>query len=109
MKASKTLMVVMIGLSLLLAANTAFADGKYRHGGYSYGAYQHGRNVYVDRHAYGYAVAPRYARGYYPAYPYRVYAAPVYRGYCAPYSVPYAYAPAPVYRPGWGFGISFGW
>jgi hypothetical protein len=109
MKTLRTLIVMMVGLSLLLAANTVLADGKYRHGGYSYGTYQHGRNVYVDRHAYGYAVAPRYAWGYYPAYPYRVYAPPVYRGYCAPYSVPYAYAPAPVYGPGWSFGISFGW
>jgi hypothetical protein len=106
MKTLKTLMVVMIGLSLLLAASTAFADGKYRHGGYSYGAYHHGKNVYVDRHAYRYPVAPRYAWGYYPAYP-RVYARPVYREYCAPY-VP-AYAPAPVYGPGWSFGFSFGW
>jgi hypothetical protein len=108
MKTLKTLMVVMIGLSLLLAASTAFADGKYRHGGYSYGAYHHGKNVYVDRHAYRYPVAPRYAWGYYPAYP-RVYARPVYRGYCAPYAPAYSYAPAPVYGPRWSFGFSFGW
>ncbi|MCU0596622.1 MAG: hypothetical protein MUC98_14330 [Desulfobacterota bacterium] len=106
MKALKTMMVVMIGLSLVLAASTALADGKYRRGGSSYGAYAHGKSVYVDRHVRGYAVAPRYAWGYYPAYP-RVYAPPVYRGYCAPYAVPYAYAPA--YRPGWSFGFSFGW
>lgn len=107
MKAMKSLIVMIVGLSLVLAAGTAFADGKYRHGGYNYGAYHHGKNVYVDRHAYRVPVAPRYARGYYPAYPYRVYAPPVYRGYWAPYAAPYAYAPA--YRPGWGFGISFGW
>jgi len=106
MKTLRILMVMIIGLSLLLAASTAFADGKYRHGGPSYGAYHHGKNVYVDRHAYRYPVAPRYARGYYPAYP-RVYARPVYREYYAPYAAPYAYAPA--YRPGWGFGFSFGW
>jgi len=106
MKTLRILMVMIIGLSLLLAASTAFADGKYRHGGPSYGAYHHGKSVYVDRHAYRYPVAPRYARGYYPAYP-RVYARPVYREYYAPYAAPYAYAPA--YRPGWGFGFSFGW
>lgn len=109
MKTLKNLMVVIIGLSLLLAASTAFADGKYRHGGYSYGAYHHGTNVYVDRHAYRYPVAPRYAWGHYPAYPYRVYAPPVYRGYCAPYAPAYSYAPAPVYGPRWSFGFSFGW
>jgi hypothetical protein len=98
-------MVVLIGLSLLLAAGTAFADGKYRHSGYSYGAYPHGKSVYMDRHAYGYPVAPRYAWG--PAYPYRVYARPVCREYCAPYAPPYAYAP--VYGPSWSFGFSFGW
>src|SRR5512137_1627974 len=108
MRTIKTLMVMLIGLSLLLAASTVFADGKQRNGGYSYGAYHHGKNVYVDRHVYGYAVAPRYAWGYYPAYP-RVYAAPVYRGYCAPYPAPYAYAPAPVYGPSVSFGFSFGW
>jgi len=107
MKISKTLMVVMIGLSLLLAASAAFADGEYRHGGYSYKAYHHGKNVYVDRHAYRYPVAPRHAWGYYPAYPYRAYARPVYREYCAPYAATYGYAP--VYRPGWSFGFSFGW
>ena len=107
MKTLKTLMVVMIGLSLLLAANTALADGKYRHGAHSYGVYHHGKNVYVDRHVYRYPVAPRSAWGYYPTYPYRVYAPPVYREYCAPYAAPYAYAPA--YRPGWSFGFSFGW
>jgi len=107
MKTLKTLMLVIIGLSLLLAASTAFADGKYRHGGYSYKAYHHGKNVYVDRHAYRYPVAPHYRWGYYPAYPHRVYAPPVYRNYYAPYAPPYVYAPA--YRPGWGFGFSFGW
>jgi hypothetical protein len=105
MKTIKTLIVVLIGLSLLLAAGTAFADGKYRNSGYSYGAYPHGKNVYMDRHAYRYPVAPRYAWG--PAYPYRVYARPVYREYCAPYAPPYAYAP--VYGPSWSFGFSFGW
>lgn len=109
MKVMKALIVMLVGLSLLLAANTAFAGGKYRHGGYSYKAYHPGKSVYVDRHAYGYAVAPRYARGYYPAYPYRVYAPPVYPGYGAPYPPPYAYAPAPAYGPGWSFGFSFGW
>jgi hypothetical protein len=78
MKTMKTLMVVLIGLSLVLAAGTALADGKYRHGGYSNGAYHHGKNLYVDRHAYRYPVTPRYAWGYDPAYP-RVYARPVYR------------------------------
>jgi hypothetical protein len=107
MKALKTLMVVMIGLSLVLVASTALADGKYRHGGYNYGTYPHGKNVYVDRRVYRYPVVPRYGWGYGPAYPYRVYAPPVYRGYYAPYAVPYAYAPA--YRPGWSFGFSFGW
>lgn len=109
MKTLRTLMVMMIGLSLVLAANTAFADGKQRNSGYYSGAYHQDKNVYVDRHAYRYPVAPRYAWGYYPAYPYRVYAPPVYRAYCAPYAATYAYAPAPVYRPGWGFAISFGW
>ncbi|RPJ19869.1 MAG: hypothetical protein EHM26_06520 [Desulfobacteraceae bacterium] len=107
MKTLKTLMLVIIGLSLLLAASTAFAGGKYRHGGHSYGAYYHGKHVYVDRHAYRYPVAPHYRWGYYPAYPHRVYAPPVYRNYYAPYAPPYVYAPA--YRPGWGFGFSFGW
>ncbi len=107
MKAMRTLIVVMIGLSLLLAANTAFADGKYRHRGHSYKAYYHPKQVHVERHVYRYSVAPRYGWGYGPAYPYRVYAPPVYRGYCAPYAATYGYAP--VYRPGWGFGFSFGW
>ena len=107
MRTIKTLMVMLIGLSLLLAANTAFADGKYRHGGYSYKAYPHGNNVYVERHAFRYPITPRYAWGYYPAYPYRVYAPPVYREYCGPYAAPYSYAP--VYRPGWSVGFSFGW
>ena len=107
MKTFKALMVAMIGLSLILAASTALADGKYRRGGPSYQAYHHGKNVYVERHAYGHAVAPRYARGYRPVYPSRVYAPPVYREYCAPYAAPYVYAPA--YRPGWSFGFSFGW
>jgi hypothetical protein len=108
MKVMKSLIAMLVGLSLLLAANTAFADGKYRHHGHSYGAYHHQKNVYVDRHAYRYPVAPRYAWGYYPAYP-RVHAAPVYRGYCGPYAPPYAYAPGPVYAPGWSVGFSFGW
>jgi hypothetical protein len=107
MKTIKTLMVMILGLSLLLAAGTAFADGKQRHGGYYDRAYHREKNVYVDRHAYRYPAAPRYAWGYYPAYPYRVYARPVYREYCAPYAPPYAYAP--VYAPGWGFAFSFGW
>ena len=107
MRTIKTLMVMLIGLSLLLAASTVFADGKQRNGGYSYGAYHHAKNVYVDRHVYRYPVAPRYAWGHYPAYPYRVYDRRVYREYCAPYGPAYTYAP--VYRPGWSFGISFGW
>jgi hypothetical protein len=106
-KTLKILMVVMIGLSLFLPASSAFADGKYRHGGTSYGAYHHGKNVYVDRHVYRAPVAPRYAWGYRPVYPHRVYDRPAYREYCAPYAAPYAYAPA--YRPAWSFGFSFGW
>jgi len=107
MKVLRTLMVVMTGLSLVLAASTAFADGKYRHGGPSSGAYPYGKHVYVERHAYPVPVAPRYAWGYRPAYPYRVHVPPVHREYCGPYPAPYAYAPA--YRPGWSFGFSFGW
>jgi hypothetical protein len=117
MKTTKTLMVILIGLPLILASNTAFAGGKLRHGGYSSGdhsrskvysgAYHHGKNVYVERHAYRYPVAPRYAWGHYPGYPYGVYHRPVYPEYCAPYAPPYAYAP--VYGPGWSFGFSFGW
>ena len=112
MKTLRTVMVVMIGLSLLLAASTAFAGGRYSPGGRDYRAYHHGKSVYADRHVRGYAVAPRHAWGYYPAYPYRAYAPPVYRGYYAPYAAPYApyaYAPGPVYGPGWSFGFSFGW
>jgi hypothetical protein len=108
MKAMKSLIVMLIGFSLLLAASSAFAGSRYSNGGHYYGAYHHGKSVYVDRHVRGYAVAPRYGWGYYPAYP-RVYAAPVYRGYCAPYPAPYAYAPAPFYGPTWSFGFSFGW
>jgi hypothetical protein len=107
MKTLRTLMVMMIGLSLLLAASTAFAGGKPRHGGYSHGAYPHGKTVYVDRNAYRYPVAPRDAWGYYPAYPHRVYDRRVYREYCVPYAPAYTYTP--VYRPGWSFGFSFGW
>jgi hypothetical protein len=117
MKTLKTLMVMLIGLSLLLAAGTVFADGEQRHGGYYYGdhsqskaysgAYHHGKQVYVNRQVYRQPVAPRYAWGHYPGYPYRVYDRRVYREYCAPYAAPYAYAP--VYRPGWSFGFSFGW
>ena len=107
MKTMKTLIILIIGLSLVLAAGTAFAGGKYRQGGHSYEAYHHGKNVYVDRYVHRYPVAPRHARGYYPAYPYRVYAPPVYREYCAPYAPTYGYAP--VYRPGWSVGFSFGW
>ena len=117
MKTMKTLMVILIGLSLLLAAGTVFADGKQRHGGYYYGdqsrsktypgAYHHEKQVYVDRHAYRYPVAPRYAWGHYPGYPYRVYDRRVYREYCVPYEPAYTYGH--VYRPGWSFGISFGW
>jgi hypothetical protein len=107
MKTLKTLMVMIIGLFLILAAGTAFADGKHRQGAYSYGAYHPGKNVYVDRHVYRYPVAPRYARGSYQAYPYRVYAPPVYREYCAPYAPAYTYGH--VYRPGWSIGFSFGW
>ncbi len=107
MKTTKTLMVILTGLSLILAANTAFAGGESRRGGHAYGAYHHGKNVNVNRHVYRYPVAPRHAWGYYPAYPYRVYAPFVYREYCAPCAPPYAYAPA--YRPGWSFGFSFGW
>lgn len=107
MKTLRTLMVVMIGLSLLLAANTAFAEGKYRHGGYSYGAYPHGKTLHADRHACRHPAAPRYAWGYSPASPYRVYASPVYREYGVPCAPPVAYAP--VYGPRWGFGFSFGW
>jgi len=107
MKTMKIVMVIFIGLSLILAANTAFAGGKSRHSGYSYGAYHHGKQVYVNSHVYRYPAAPRYARGYYPAYSYRVYAPPVYREYCAPYAPAYTYGYA--YRPGWSFGFSFGW
>jgi hypothetical protein len=107
MKAMKSLIVMLVGLSLLLAANTALANGKYRHGGYNYGTYHHGQNVYVGRHVYRNPVVPRHGWGYGPAYPYRVYAPPVYRGYYAPYAVPDAYAP--VYGPRWSFGLSFGW
>ena len=107
MKTMKTLMILLIGLCLVLAASTAFADGKYRHGGPSYGAYHYEKPVNVNRHVYRYPFAPRYAWGHYPAYPYRVYDRPVYREYCAPYAPPYAYAP--VYRPGWSFAFSFGW
>jgi hypothetical protein len=106
MKTLKALIVIMIGLSVVLAAGTAFADGKYRYAGHSYTAYPHGKHVYVERHVHRYAVAPRYAWGYYPAYP-RVYARPVYREYCAPYASPPVYTPA--YRPGWSFGFSLGW
>ncbi len=107
MKTLRALMVMMIGLSMLLAASTAFADGKHRHGGYSYGASHHGKTVYVDRYAYRYPVAPRYAWGHRPDYPHRVYDRRVYREYSVPYAPPCAYAP--VYRPGWSFGFSFGW
>lgn len=98
---------MILGLSVVLAASTAIAGGKYGHGGPSYGAYHHGKIVYVERHVHRYPVAPAPAWGYYPAPPPRVYALPVYRGYCAPYAAPYVYAPA--YRPGWSFGFSFGW
>ena len=107
MKNLKILMVLMIGLSLFLAASTAFAGGKPRHGDYSHKAYPHGKTVYVDRHVYRYSVAPGCAWGYPPAYPYRVYAPPVHRQSCAPYAPAYPYGYA--YRPGWSFGFSFGW
>ena len=107
MKTMKTLIILIIGLSLLLTAGSAFAGGKYRHGGPSYGAYHHGKTVYADPYVHRYPVAPRHAWGYYPAYPYRVYSPPVYREYCAPYAPTYGYAP--VYRPGWSVGFSFGW
>lgn len=107
MKTLKILMVMIVGLSLVLAASSAFAGGKYRHGGPSYGAYHHGKIVHVERHVYRHPVAPRHAWGYYPAPPPRVYARPVYRGYCAPYAPAYTYGHA--YRPGWSVGFSFGW
>jgi len=107
MKTLKILMVMIIGLSLLLAAGTAFAGGQHRLGGCSSGAYSHVKNVYVDRHVQRYPVAPRYSWGYDPAPPPRVYARPVYRGYCPPYAPACTYGH--VYRPGWGFGFSFGW
>ena len=107
MKAVKSFVLILAGLSLLLAAGNAFAEGKVRHGGSPYGDHPRGRTLHGDRHACRHPAAPRYVWGYAPASPYRVYAPPVYRKSGAPCAPPVVYAP--VYGPRWGFGFSFGW
>jgi len=106
MKTMKTLIILIIGLSLVLAAGTAFGRRQISPRRPFLRSVSSRETAYADSLCAQVSGCPSHAWGYtrpttgsmHPLF---------YREYCAPYAPTYGYAP--VYRPGWSVGFSFGW